>query len=924
MKIILILLGMLLTCGLSGALLIYAFRANENLRRLSLHIGYAYTLVAFYLFYMQLNSAFTATALTVALPLFLAALTLLVRGLKLRPATGVVVQPPSGAVAGARSELAYLVSASAVVVLLAAWPYLLLGWGTYWHSGNEDMEDDLNGRDAYVYNLIADGRPVTMGEIFGDQSWYDFRKVVKTLPEKARSADTYRDWYAGDQNRLHYGSLAFWSELFSERHGMDMLLLQAVLKLILMTVGIFYLSRYAFAMTPITSAVASGVSSGNAFYMISFFAGHAGSLLYGALIPAFLYLVLVKDDGRHSIFHKLAFGGLIAGAILFSYPHPLTIIGLPLLIYLAISFDPFRGRIMAIQSVFQKNPVILYITIAILVIVISFSLLGLWHATEGYRLKQEGQYRAWGYTHAWLIVPLFLGLIPSPTVMEGSIFAGSLGEYAYWVFCLFSSLILAILGSIYFKTKIPQKTNFFLIFGFFWIAEYLVFKYFIVDSYYLYKFLYTNQFILVIGVVGYVVSSQSRVVKLLCATIILANLSSDIAMAYGSYRRPYNQTPKSYNKLAQLDRGLLEKSFIELSGGYGIATRQTLKAQGIRTTIEPRDADYFIMPSGFEYDIVSMQFTETVAEIGGFAVKRVPVRNFLMIRTDNLPEQFPADPVLKNTVFRWVGHGLNDNVGIYVIRPSPVEEMAGRYLRVCFQKGPSAENAIKIIMSTATKEVLRKFVLDSGVHCEWIPAEQVIGAQQPILIHSGAKGKSLLPYDDRILLYRVFAVGWADRIYDDMTMSFFNATPDIVKKSPKKAEGESTPDFTIQLGQGWEAYEKFGGDTFRWAGRSTELVLTGGDKDGVANIVVELEPGPSHGNKYLELEAWDRAGNLIFTSAAVSGRNTVVLPLGYRKHQTSVYVLKTKSLNLPQYGDPRILNYRVFSVALDENRRERL
>lgn len=907
---------MLLTCGLSGALLVFTFRANDNSKRLVLHIGYAYILIAFYVLYMQFNSAFIATVFTVALPFILAALSLLARGLKFWAGTRVTAHPSSKTVTRIPGRFSYPVAASLVVVLLAAWPYLFSGWGAYWHSGNYDMEDGLNGRDAYVTNLIADTHSFDMGEIIGDRSWYDFAKVTGTLAKKAREADSYKAWYAGDGFRFQYSSLAFWSVLFDEYHGIDVLLIQAILNLILITVGIFYLSRHAFSMTPAASAAASVISASSTFYLTIFFAGHVGSLMYGALIPALLYLVLAKDDANLDIKHKPIFGGLIVGAIAFSYPHPLAILGLPLLVYWLSSLESFRSRVTVIRSAIERNPRILYITILVFALVVMIALTGLWYVTEGYRLRQDGQYRAWSFTHCWLIVPLFLGLIPSP--MEGSIFVGSiLGKTAYLVFILLSSLIAGILLVSYFKTKTLKNSGFFLIFGLFWIVAYFVFRYFIVDSYYLYKFLYIHQFIFVIGIVGYVFHTKSRAIKLLCATIILANFGSDLYMAYGIYRRPYNQNAERYTSLLQLDRTLLQKSFVELTGGDGVSVRQTLKAHGVETIRDPRFADYFIVPSGRESDITGAQFTETVAEIGGLAIKRAIAKNYLMIRTWFDPERFSADPVLKNTVFRWMGHRKNDNLGIYVIRPSSADEMRDNYLRICFQKGPSAEGAINMVVSAAGKEVLSKFTLDGGgVYCKWIPSKRVVSAEQPLVIRSGAKGNSLLPHDDRVLLYRVFAVGWSDRIYDDRAMTFFNATEDIVKDNPKKAEDGFTPSVALHLGQGWEAYENFGGEHFRWAGRSTELLLTGGNNDGVANVVLDLEPGPSHGSSPLKLEVLDKDGSLVFTSTTITGRNTVMLPLNYRKQQTSVYTLRTKSDNLPISGDPRVLNYRVFSLVL--------
>jgi hypothetical protein len=782
---------------------------------------------------------------------------------------------------------------------------LFSGFGNYWHSANEDIEDGLAGRDAYFDVLAL--TPAIM----------HYRGLALT-PEQTnmRLAKQHLRGYTEDIFRLQYSSIAFWSELFDMRHGMDAFLLQELLNLILMIVGIFYLSRHAFSMTPMASALAAGISTGNSFYMLSYYSGHEGSLMYGALIPALLFLALVKDNARCALTGELIFGGLITISIINTYPHPLALIAAPLFLYWFFCLESVQRRFPAIKSAIESNPVILIIAIIAYAILTCFVLAELWHLTERFRaVTLSGRYRAMGYTHDWVIIPMVLGLIPAPG--HGFLFIGNIiGKPAYLGFLLVSILFAVILAVFYFKARPSKNSDFFLVFGCFWIIDCFIFIYFITDSYFIYKFLYVHQFVIVIGIAAYVSRTRSRSIKLLCAVIVMANLASDLAWGYSMFRRPYNKGTGQYTGKTPLNRALLSKSYVEPYDFNTIVVRQTLKARGIQTEPEPQNADYFIVSRGREPDITGSQLTETVGEIAGFDIKRAPAKNYLWISSYYDPEQFTADPVLESSVFRWAGDRVNKNINIFIIRPSAPEEMMGRYLQACFQKGPSAKDAINITVSASGKEVLSKFRLDGGVHCEWIPAERVVSAAQPLVIRSDAIGESLLPYDDRILMYRVFAVGWTDRIYDDGVMSFFNATPDIVKKGSKKAEEGSTPIVTINLGQGWEAYESFGGLNFRWAGRSTELVLTGADKDGLANVAVELEPGPSHGKKVLELEVWDRAGNLIFTSPPITGRNSVVLPLNYRKQKTSVYVLKTRSLNLPVPGDSRILNYRVFNIAL--------
>jgi hypothetical protein len=918
MKVIIVLACMLLTCGLTGWMLLHAINASAQVKKLSLHVGYAYTLIAFYVLYFLTQSAWVAALCTVTAPI----LPLAGRWLfeRLRPAPAPHAPLPVGGtqhpVPRPSGHWLYPAAISVVLVALAAWPHLITGWGNYWHSGNYDMEDGLNGRDAYLENLIFDTRSFDMGEAIGDKSWYDFAKVTGTLAKRARELDSYGQWFAGDGFRFQFSSQAFWSALLHEPHGLDVLLIQGLLNLVLMAVGLFYLAKDAFGLSAPISAAAALCSVGCNFYLTTYFNGHVGSLIYCSLIPVVIHAALVRQTHPGGTMHRLAIGGLLAGAITFTYPHPLAIISLPLAIHWAWSRTSLMINLRRLGSSLRPRPWLIVASTVILAIALAVVLAGVWEATESYRLRQAGQYRAWGYARDWLIVPLFLGVISPP--MEGTIFAGSsLSHPAYIALVVGSSLLLAATVFCFLRAKSENHPRFFHIFALCWVAEYLIFRFFIVDSYYLYKFLYTHQFILVLGIACFVATTRSRWVPLFFLAIAGANLSTNIGLARGLHNRPYNQHPERHRNLLGLDQKLLERSFVDLTGGDAVAVRQILKQHGITRALDPRLADYFIVPANRDSDITGAQFDETLAETGGLALKRAPANNYLMIRTWNEPEQHHGDPTLGDTVFRWMSHGKIDHLGIYIIRPKLTDELRGKFLRICFQKGPSAEGDIDVTVAAADGSVLRQLTLSGGVHYAWIPAEQALAAAQPLVVHSGATGRSMLPKDDRILLYRVFAIGWTDQTYDDQALAFLrNEGADIITPAPAGSGQSPGPDPRLHLGQGWMAYETFANQHFRWVGSPAELVLHGGDKDGTAWVELELEPGPSHGHPLLSIEATDHTGRVVAVSADIRGRNRIVLPLDYHRGQAAVYTLRTKSKNLSVLNDPRILNYRVFRIEL--------
>jgi hypothetical protein len=913
MKVLLILSAMLLTCYVYGELVSFFVSRKAQPRSIVLQIGYAYVLIFFYVFYAALHSAFAAVCSTLIVPVLLSGIALLKRTMSrisARSASGQVARHPAPRRA---NEIAYFLIAALLVTTFAIWPHVLSGWGNYWQSGNRDAEDGLNGRDAYVAGKIFDTH-YDLGKRIGDRSWYDFAKITGTLFMHAPVVNSYRAWYAGDGFRFQYSSLAFWSVLFNEPHGIDILLEQDLVNLLLMFTGIYFLCRHAFLMSGPAAAIASATSLLSTFYLSTFYAGHMGSLMFGALAPAGLSLALSKPEKLLSARAIFAFSALILIAIGFSYPHPLAIIVPPVLLYKLWGRVHFRRAVENLRDTLTCSRSRYVLGLLLILAILAVGVITLGHLTAGYRLRQSDEYRAWGYTRDWLIIPLFLGLIPSP--MEGMAFIGAtLSPRGYWVLIVCAALFAIGLAVCYCLFRPAANRTFFLFFGAFWVASYIVFRFFIVDSYYLYKFLYTQQFLLIIGVVGFLASTRHRVLRVLPVFVILVNLVSDFALARTLYRRPYNHESGDLTELLKADPNILRGAFVDISGGEGIAVRQVLKAHNVDTSLDPRFAHYFIVPSDREPDITDSQSSEAILRAGRLAIKRAPARNYLMIRTWNNPESAYSDPAVGNAVFRWVSPGKNDNLGIYVIRPDGSGESPGKYLRICFAAGPSAVGNVPVTVTAAAKEVLARIDLD-GTRCVWIPSEKALNATQPLLIHSGVKGKGLLPHDDRILLYRVFAVGWTDRIYDDRAISLFNVDHDIVSsgRNTGKLTDPSRP--SVRLGQGWQGLETYGRERFRWAGRSPEIILQADGKGSSAEVRLTLEVGPSHGPGPLRLAVVDRNGTEVFEGPDIQGRDTLKLHLKNTSGTPAVYVLRANGKHIHVVSDPRLLEFRVFNITV--------
>ncbi len=565
MKILVVLGGMLFLCWIYGKLIAILVSSETQPQAIASQIGYAYLLVFFYGFYVTLGSAASAAYLTLLAPVLAIGVLQLWKLARRRLHRPEVAPNFKTKI---KAELPFLLIGGVLVTTFAIWPYLLCGWGEYWHSGNADIEDGINGRDAYVNGLILDGH-VDVGRVIGDYSRYDFAKITGTALPHSRASNSYKAWYGGDEFRLQYSSLAFWSIVFREPHGIDVFLEQEVTNLLLMFAGIYYLSRRAFLMSGVASSTAAGLSVLSAFYLTTFFAGHEGSLMYGSLSPALLYLMLAKPEEKLPTRATMAYSALFLFAIGFSYPHPLAILVPPVVLYKLWGLDRFRESLGRMRA-FLASGVVRRVLVALLVTaILTLAMVALWHVTARYRLRQEGQYRAWGYTHDWLIVPLFLGLIPSP--VEGmKFFAASLPMQVYWLLVSFAGLMAIALAACYCRFRPAANPGFFPLFGACCIPLYLLFRYFIVDSYYLYKFLYTNQYLLIIGLVGFFATTRCRLLKVGAGVVLLANLVADVEVASNIYRRPYNHHSAEMATLLQMDPAILRASFVEASGGRAL------------------------------------------------------------------------------------------------------------------------------------------------------------------------------------------------------------------------------------------------------------------------------------------------------------------------------------------------------------------
>lgn len=122
-----------------------------------------------------------------------------------------------------------------------------------------------------------------------------------------------------------------------------------------------------------------------------------------------------------------------------------------------------------------------------------------------------------------------------------------------------------------------------------------------------------------------------------------------------------------------------------------------------------------------------------------------------------------------------------------------------------------------------------------------------------------------------------------------------------------------------ELGRGWYAPESFGGARFRWAKNDAEIFVAALRPVRYA-VQMTIEPGPAVHLKPFILSVLD--GTVLLTSIEVGGRQQVrvdLQPAGPKVHRL---ILRAEGGGESAPNDPRILNFRVFDIAVEEGVRD--
>jgi hypothetical protein len=121
-------------------------------------------------------------------------------------------------------------------------------------------------------------------------------------------------------------------------------------------------------------------------------------------------------------------------------------------------------------------------------------------------------------------------------------------------------------------------------------------------------------------------------------------------------------------------------------------------------------------------------------------------------------------------------------------------------------------------------------------------------------------------------------------------------------------------DYKVGIGSGWYPTEGTS-DPFRWVNNDAEIWLPLWQGNAVErNLTIEFEPGPALGHDGCLLTVLDGQHKKI-SEFAVAGRKTIKFELP-QQLCGKLITLHVDSSNLQTKNDPRILNFRVFNLAI--------
>lgn len=582
MDITLVLVAALALCSVAGFGIIgalWAFSGNSKRTEMVLLLpvtGYALLQIVFVMLYrFRENSVFDLklTMLICSL-LVVASIALIVYRLKdlSRQALRFPALSPQLAIA------------LLVVIVLAAWPYALIGQGHYYHSGNEDFFEGIFGGNSYVQNT-----PVALQH------------------------DDYKEGL-----RLQYSSQAFWRVLFG-LSGIDAFMVNALLDLLFLALGTFWLVRFVFDGEDKSAAWVATLSALSSFYFTTFLAGHIGSMMYGAAAP-FIVGIVLQWSRREIPIIWLVLVGLLVVFVSIAYPGPVNFIVVPLVLVVLhervlLRFGIWRKTgtfigwksSLPIVSILRKLRWGRIFALLLPVLTGVFFLARIAQAyIETRQLFQMLLLRAqvsWGVTLSKEIIPIMWGIYPSNLVGTASQLRSLISNSWINTAAMAVSFValLALCAAVISYVKHPRR-HFLALYLIAAPGFYLMMREFWGSPYYVYKFLYVNFFIVVIGLGLWTyehlrcwIGPKRWTMVVGTVFLIAINMFWNTRNQLDIVGRPYHQVAQIEEFLRAVPHGELEESALDIPNEVNRnVIRELLRDRGIKFLYDREKAKYLV------------------------------------------------------------------------------------------------------------------------------------------------------------------------------------------------------------------------------------------------------------------------------------------------------------------------------------------
>ncbi len=826
-----------------------------------------------------------------------------------------------------------------LVVLLASWPHMLAGWGNYWHSGNPDLLDPLYSRDIiikYAKHMMA--APGGAGHL-----------APEALQNVLRSMDEYFRYPI----HLQYTSMVFWSYALQSFSGIDVFLVQAVLNLLMLTHGVYTLMRMSMGSRPVTALLGAIGSSCSTFYFTTFINGHEGSMMFMAMIPYVLLVFLSWTNGWAAAWRQAAFLILMAVFLSITYPFPLAFFLLPLALHVLYTrlVVPRGGLAWAVNH-WNALPLAPRVVLAGAVLAaVAGGLAVLWYLTGSIRMRSNIQFRSWRLMETLFRDVFFWGIWPSPVAFgqSGHVNFINLMRSAPklgWPLAILSvgwAWTLYALTALWTWRLRKSLPSFYLLFLLSWPLLLAAMYYIISDPYFVYKFIYTTQFIFVIALAhGWQSALQDSHGKVPSGLILLflpvwlaVNLANDVTSSRSLTRREYNADFASYRDAENIPKDILARTWVLIPLlDHKEIMLYMLYNQGLLTSESLVDAQYVLLMKGYR-DVIttSLDTSHPLWENTRFAVYPNQTNNTVGLRS-NVAVELMSLKEPAQVPFRWVSdeEAFNLPGGFLASYGNVTPET--RYLRFCVESGPSFDyrpftlNVIEGGGATQTIDIFdpgynraensRTFLSlhPNARTCFWIPLTELADHQQPFHFAPDRRGRSILPYDERKLDFKLSQLGLTSERYDRQGLLFLTALRDIIPPEASQAlhAGKALPAPAVLLGNGWYPLEQQGTGVFRWAEKDAEvLVLNRGGEP--CRITLDVECGPTLVGRTASLFARDEKGAVLW-SGPLGGRTQVRFTAP--ASDAEVYVIRLSPGEMPQSlpDDPRALSFRVFGIGV--------